>query len=246
MLELAKTYDVCRSGQPTLTAVFIHGIASSSSSFDGLFDYLLVNKSAREMRIVAFDLLGAGKSYTSDDLSYTYEEQLEALDNSIKKLNVTGPLVLVGHSMGTLIATRYFNQHSDSLAGLVLVSAPIYRKEDIENPLFEKAMAGFREVVGRKNRKLLKSKAFNASLKNIVSDTSSYENFLKIMRPTYLIYGELDQIIASFNYPGLLKLNPNLKAIKTPGAHGVTVDKYSKILSSLKKYIKNGGPHETF
>lgn len=239
MLELAKTYDVCRAGEPKLTVVFLHGIAADSSSFDGLFNFLLTMKAAREMRLVAFDLLGSGRSFTSDELEYNFDEQLKALENSIKKLGVCGPLVLVGHSMGTLIVTRFAVKHPALVDGVVLISAPVYKKEDIENPMFEKAMDGFREVVGRKSRGTLNSKAFNNAIKNIVSNVDNYEYFSNLKQPTTIIYGELDQIIASFNYPGLLRFNPNLKTTKTAGAHGVTVDKYNKVLSALRKYIKS-------
>ncbi len=240
MLELAKTYDVCRSGEPKLTVVFLHGIASSSASFAGLFEHLIVDRTTCEMRLVAFDLLGSGKSYTSDTLEYNYDEQLEALKNAIDKLHVQGPLVIVGHSMGTMIATRFASQHKNLVKGLVLISAPVYREEDIKNPMFEKAMIGFREVVGAKSRELLESKAFNNEIKNIVSDVNNYNYLLKLDIPTIIIYGELDRIIASFNLPELVKQNPHIQLSRTAGAHGVTVDKYNKITSALKTYLRKG------
>ena len=238
MLKLTKTYDVCLTGEPKLTVVFLHGIAADTSSFEGLLAHLLREASMKEMRMVAFDWLGAGKSYTSDELNYDYKEQLEALKNSINKLNVKGPLVLVAHSMGTMLATRFAADNQRLVKGLVLVSAPVYKKEDIENPLFEKAMEGFREVVGRKSKGLLESKAFNNEIKNIVSDVHNYDYLVGLKQPTTIIYGELDKIIAPFNYPGLLKANPNLIAQKTPGSHGVTIDKYGKISTAIKGFMK--------
>lgn len=244
-LELAKTYDVCRAGEPKLTAVFLHGIAASSASFNGFFDYLMVNNSMREIRFVAFDLLGSGKSYTSDELNYNFDEQLEALDNSIQKLRITGPLIIVAHSMGTMIAARFADKHPKLVDGLILISAPIYRREDIENPLFEKAMNGFREIVTKKDRSLLKSKAFHSEIKNIVSNSENYDYLVKLSQPTTIIYGELDKIIAAQNLPGLLKQNSQIRAIKAPGAHGVSVEKFGKIAEALKKFLKEGEDHET-
>ena len=238
MLELTKTYDVCLTGEPKLTVVFLHGIAADTSSFEGLLAHLLREASMKEMRMVAFDWLGAGKSYTSDELNYDYKEQLEALKNSINTLDVKGPLILVAHSMGTMLATRFATENQRLVKGLVLVSAPVYKKEDIENPLFEKAMEGFREVVGRKSKGLLESKAFNNEIKNIVSDVHNYDYLVGLKQPTTIIYGELDKIIAPFNYPGLLKANPNLIAQKTPGSHGVTIDKYGKISTAIKGFMK--------
>ena len=240
MLKLAKSFDLCRSDNPNAAAIFIHGIAASSKSFDGLFNNIVEKNNLEDMRLVAFDLLGSGKSYTSDELEYNYDEQLEALNNAIKELNFNKPLVLVGHSMGTMIATRFSSLHPELVKGLVLISAPVYRREDIENPLFERAMDGFRNVVSKKGNEVLKSKAFNNEIKNIVSNKENYNYLLRLSKPTVIIYGELDKIIAPFNIPQLLKDNPNIKAIKTAGAHGVSKDKYAKIISTLRKLNNEG------
>lgn len=238
MLELAKTYDVCREGEPKLTVIFLHGIAADSSSFDGLLSYLLKEDSLKGVRLLAFDWLGAGKSFASDKLEYNFKEQLEALQNSVAKAGVTCPVVIVAHSMGTMLASRFAKDNSDLVKGLILISAPIYREEDIKNPMFEKALDGFREVVGRKTKVLLNTRAFENEIKNIVSDTHNYDYLVGVKQPTIIIYGELDKIIAPFNLPGLLKANSNISTIKTPGSHGVTIDKFGKISTAIKNFLK--------
>ena len=238
MLELYKNLDVSKVAEPKLTVVFLHGIAADSTSFNDLVKHLSKNDAMREVRFITLDLLGAGKSYTSDELKYNFKEQIEALYNSLVKLKSKAPIIIVAHSMGTMIAARFANQHKKLISGLVLISTPIYREEDLKNPLFATAMDGFREVIKRKNRELLTTKAFNNEIKNIVSNAGNYKQFTKITQPTILIYGELDGIIMSTNIPGLLKNNPNIVAIKTPGAHGVTIDKYSKILKALKEFLE--------
>ena len=238
MLELAKTVDISKTNEPELTVVFLHGIAADSSSYDGLIGYLMKEDSMRNIRMVAFDWLGAGKSYTSDELNYDFKEQLLALENSISKLDVKCPIIIVAHSMGTMMATRFAKSHKNLVEGLVLVSAPIYTKKDIENPMFKKAMDGFKEVVKHKSEGLLESKAFNNEIKNIVSNTKNYDFLVGIEQPTIIIYGELDKIIAPFNLPRLLKTNSNISAVKTPGSHGVTIDKYGKIATAIKSFEK--------
>lgn len=235
-LALAKTYDVCKAGEPKLTVVLIHGIASDSNSFKGLLEHLENEKSMDDIRFVTFDLLGAGKSSHSDELEYSFEEQIEALDNSINKLEVETPLVIIAHSMGTMIVARYIDKKS--IEGLILVSPPIYREDEVENPMFKKAMDGFSEVVARKNSEIVKTKAFKNEIKYIIPDPKNYSYFEKINCPTTVIYGELDKIIAPLNIPKIAKVNPNIHVIKTVGAHSVTPDKYSKIVSVLQKYLK--------
>lgn len=237
-LHLEKTYDQCKSGRPKLTAVFIHGIATDSSSFAKALEFLVNDDELSNIRFVAFDLLGAGKSYSSDDLEYNYDEQLSALDKSIKKLGARTPIVLVGHSMGSLIAMRYASTHGDSIARLVLISPPIYTTRDLDDPLFKKAVDKFCDAVGAKNRDTLTQKSFVNSMKNIVLSRDNYDTLARINIPTTLIYGDADQFIASFNIPKILKDNPdNITAIKTIGRHGVSHEKYAKIAKILKESL---------
>ena len=233
-LELHKAHDFCVSGRPRLTVVMIHGIASDASTYDMALKYLEGTTSMQDVRFVTFDLLGAGKSPTSDKLKYNYPEQIAALRNSIVKLKVDTPLVLVGHSMGTMIVTRYADEYRRGVKHLILVSPPIYSPKDFENPLFIKGMEQFKKAVRLKNRVGLDDRAFENEMKYIVMDPKNYARLVGINKPTTLIYGEMDRIIASSNIPGVLKSNPMVAALKTPGAHGVTHDKYGKILGVVE------------
>ncbi|MBR0467740.1 alpha/beta fold hydrolase [Candidatus Saccharibacteria bacterium] len=234
-LILKKTHDFCAVKEPRLTVVFIHGIASDSSSFTNALKYLEGTTSLKDIRFVAFDLLGSGQSRSDDELNYDYKEQIAALHNSIEKLKLNTPLVLVGHSMGTFIVTRYADTYKKSVKHLILVSPPIYTIEDLENPAFEKALDMFRDAVSLKNRQVLETKAFNNSLKNIVMNKKNYKVLAGIKTHATLIYGDQDAFIASYNLPKILKENPKyLTAIKTIGHHGVSREKYSKMVGILE------------
>ena len=118
-LELFKAHDFCKSNKPKLTVVMIHGIASDSSTYTDTLKYLESKDELKDVRFITFDLLGVGNSFASDELNYDYNEQLSALDNSIKKLNIDTPLVMVGHSMGTMILARYLKEYQRSIKKLV-------------------------------------------------------------------------------------------------------------------------------
>lgn len=236
-LKLAKTHDFCASRNPKLTVVFIHGIAGDSSSFKSAIDYLEGTTSLKDTRFVAFDLLGSGKSLRSDKLNYDFKDQLEALDNSIEELKLDTPMVLVGHSMGCLISARYTDLHKRKVKELILVSPPIYRPEDFDNPAFMAGQDIFKQTVFRKAPMLKDDKAFNNEMEKIVLNPKNYEVFCRLTRPTTIIFGLGDQIIASFNIPGLLRKNPKITAIETPGTHSVSHDKYIKILPILERLL---------
>ena len=234
-LTLAKTYDKCKSGQPRLTVVMIHGIASSSATYDKALDFLRKDADLKDVRFVTFDLLGAGKSMKSDALDYDLEEQTTALHNAIMGLGEIGPLVLVGHSMGTIIATNYANEYG--VDKLILLSPPIYTRNDLENPMLEAALKMFRDAVSIKNREILEEKAFNNEMALIVLNPENYGRLLKVTIPTVLIYGRGDQFIASYNIPGVVRKNPNIKALATVGRHSVSLEKYSRLAEILKEML---------
>lgn len=237
-LSLYKKHDFCASRHPRLTVVLVHGIASDSSSFDHALQFLETSDKMKDVRFVTFDLLGSGKSVKDDSLEYNYKDQLEALHNSIMDLDISTPLVLVGHSMGTLIVTRYASIHKGTIKKLILVSPPIYTIKDLENPAFGAAMKIFKEAVSVKNRHLLEEKSFTNSMDKIVADRDNYKTLANIKIPTVLIYGDMDKFIAPHNVSRILKENPEyISAIKTIGRHGVTRDKYTKILEILNEAI---------
>ncbi len=237
-LLLKKTHDFSATKNPRLTAVFIHGIASDSSSFVNAIKYLEGTTSLKDIRFVTFDLLGSGESRSDDKLNYDYKDQLSALHNSIEKLNLKTPLVLVGHSMGTFIATRYADTYKKSVKHLILISPPIYTREELESPAFAAAIKVFKDAVSLKNKKILEEKSFNESMKKIVLDKNNYKTLANLKTHATLIYGDMDQFIASHNIPKILKQNPKyLSAIKTIGRHGVSKDKYIKIVSVLEEVL---------
>ena len=238
-LCLKKTHDFCAVKEPKLVVVLIHGIASDSSTFNNALKYLEGTRSLKDVRFVTFDLLGSGKSPKSDRLNYDYADQLEALHNAISKLKLGDtPLVLVGHSLGTFIVTRYADTYKKTLKKLILISPPIYTEEDLDNPAFEKAIKVFKDAVALKDRNILQEKAFNNSMEKIVLNRKNYKVLAGLTTPTILIYGNMDQIIASHNIPRILKDNPkHLSAIKTEGRHGITHDKYSKMVNILEEIL---------
>ena len=238
-LILTNTYDVCRSGEPKLCVVMIHGIASDSTTYNAAHEYFEAEEQLKDVRFVKLDLLGSGLSLKDDSLKYDYDEQITALHNAILALKNNVPLVLVGHSLGTFIVTRYASIYPDEIARLILISPPVYTRDDFKNPLFKMGMEAFKKSIALRNADTLKEKAFNSSMDNIVMDRGNYDVLANIKTPTVLIYGKEDQLIAPHNIPGLLKTNPLISAIKTNGRHGVSRDKYTKIPALLKEVMTN-------
>ncbi|CAN5261115.1 hypothetical protein BH11ACT2_BH11ACT2_12200 [soil metagenome] len=101
--------------------VLVHGIASSSKAFAALLPYISAGH-----RVIAIDLLGFGTSPAPLDSQYTLEDHVDAVARTIDSLRIDGPFVLVGHSLGCLISSRYTATHKKRVARLVLISPPVY------------------------------------------------------------------------------------------------------------------------
>ena len=237
-LVLKKTHDYCASNHPRLAVVMIHGIASDSTTYNHILKHLEETKSLQDVRFITFDLLGSGQSLKNDDLNYDYKDQLSALHNSIEKLKLTVPLVLVGHSLGTFIVTRYADTYKKTVKQLILVSPPVYTERDFSSPAFEVGIKMFKEAVSIHNRRILDEKSFNNSMDHIVLDKRNYKVLAGVTTPTLLIYGNMDQLIASFNIPRVVKANPlHLSAIQTEGRHGVTMDKFIPMKKKIEEVL---------
>lgn len=238
-LILAKTYDKCRAGNPVLTVVLIHGIASDSTTYEKSLEYFNNVASLKKVRFVAFDLLGSGKSLKDNELNYDYKDQIEALHNSIKELKLETPLVLVGHSMGALIATKYAADYKNVVSQLILVSAPTYTTEDLKSARFKAEMEAFKKIVAVKDKKYIDDKAFNNEVEKIVLDKGNYKRLLGLKTPTTLIYSNSDQTIMPPNIRKVVRENSKyLNEIITVGTHRVGRDKYVKIREVLEEVLK--------
>jgi pimeloyl-ACP methyl ester carboxylesterase len=135
--ELAERIRGLRRGPPLLhiatdsgsgpVVILVHGIASSSITFAQLIPRLTPH-----YRVIAVDILGFGESPAPADCEYTLEDHVASLDATIRSLKLTEPFTLVGHSLGSLIVSRFAamrrtrSSHRTRVSHLVLVGPPIY------------------------------------------------------------------------------------------------------------------------
>ena len=102
-------------GRPgALPIICVHGYTSSAEAFNAV---------ARRLQdrghIIALDVRGHGESGWSPDGTYQYADQMSDLAALVDALRIER-FVLIGTSMGGVIAMAYAAQHADRLRGLVL------------------------------------------------------------------------------------------------------------------------------
>jgi pimeloyl-ACP methyl ester carboxylesterase len=100
-----------------LAYVLVNGLTQYIELWEP-YRYTLV---ANGFRVLTFDLLGQGVS-DKPTLNITQDDQVAVLHELIGELG-PGPVFVAGISFGGVIALRYAIAHSDSIAGLVPISA---------------------------------------------------------------------------------------------------------------------------
>jgi len=109
-------YDETGSGNPPL--VFVHGAACNRR-----FWCQQVPRFSSAHRVVAVDLRGHGKSDAPSE-RYTVRLFAEDLASTSTQLEIERPVV-IGHSLGGLVALDFASVYPDQVAGAVLIDSPL-------------------------------------------------------------------------------------------------------------------------
>lgn len=116
-LSNLRSYHFIKAGPATAPALlFLHGYADSWRSVEPLIPHL-----STHFRIYALDQRGHGQS--DDDFDRFTIDDFAADAADFIRWVVGGPVILVGHSLGSLIAQRVAAEHKDLVSKLVLIGS---------------------------------------------------------------------------------------------------------------------------
>lgn len=245
---------------PQATVVFLHGISADSATWKKTFTSFAKESDLQTVRLVALDLLGFGKSLKADWLKYDENDYNKALHCSLKSLKVKGRLILVGHSMGSLILANYatnFTEHVN-IDKLILVSPPVLMADELAklpDKVYSKSYGSLHkiantvpaaETVAKIVQKFssfrsayVKSVAFEKSMENIILNHHNYQTFVNLRIPTILLHGHFDPLVMGANLRRIAKHNPRyVKYVSVIGHHDISVGKRAKILIEIRKVLK--------
>lgn len=209
--HLAKRVDV-GSGQ---VVVLLHGIGRTSQ----VWRYLVDELQDLPIRIVAFDLLGFGKSPKPTWVNYDVDDHVRAVVSSIERLKPKGPVILVGHSMGCLVSVRLAATRPDLVRHLVLYEMPLYK--GLPNKRYYKLRLNFytrvynwlvkyQPTFGNDTVKLsdrlaqkftdlkvepVSWQAYVKSLQHTIYEQTAPEDIPKLSMPMDAIYGSFDMLV---------------------------------------------------
>lgn len=251
-----------RVKHPRLTVVMLHGISATSDTWDTTLRQLAKNPDMNDIEFIALDLLGFGKSLQSDWLDYDYTDYNEALATTLRHLKIQTPIVLIGHSMGSLISANFANSGKSpvEIIGLILVSPPILLPEEIAklpDKVYTKsysslyrlakdqpaigAIANFIQRFSNFDSKYLKTPAFARSMDNVILNQQNYQTFKKLKIPTLIIHGHFDPLVMYSNLKRVADQNPTYVHLTSViGHHDISAQKRMKILIELKRLLHEG------
>lgn len=244
---------------PRLTVIFLHGISATAKTWQTTFRQFSKNPDLKGVRFIALDLLGFGRSLRTNWLDYDYLDYEDALERSLKRLKVTGPIVLVGHSMGSLIAADFTVNHQSTynVTNLILVSPPVLMSEELaklpdkvytksysslyrlakDEPAIE-VVANFVQRFSSFSSKYIKTPAFERSMDHIILNPHNYQTYTKIKLPTLIIHGHFDPLVMRSNLKKVAAANPNVRFVSVIGHHDVSAQKRNKMLIELKRILR--------
>lgn len=239
--------------------VLLHGIASDSRTWRHVLPLM-----PKTMRSISIDLLGFGKSPKPDWNEYKIQDHANSVAKTLKKLHLGQPAIIVGHSMGSLIAVSLAKHHPKTVKSLILCSMPIYINEQQKgsidsyskadsylNSLYFRAYNAIRQRPDFtiKNAERIKKVSggdtsfgltketwipFKNSLQNTIESQTTLADINSIKKPIDIIYGRLDMLVIGSYLKEAAKNNPEIKLHKVIAGHEIT-PKYATTIANIIK-----------
>lgn len=116
---------------PRATLVFIHGLGTTGAAWNDVIESL-----PGDVTIISIDLLGFGKSPRPTWATYNTKTQANSIIATLLKLRLTNSVILVGHSMGALVAVEIAKRYPLLVRSLILCSPPFYKMRAETKSLF--------------------------------------------------------------------------------------------------------------
>lgn len=232
--------------------VFLHGIASDAS----VWDETIAKIDTRKYQIIAIDLLGFGDSPKPGKNSYSLEEQAKQVAYTLKKIKIKQPVIMIGHSLGALIALEITSNKLVKVSQLMLCSPPIYlpgdydevstnykktdrAKSNVYFALYETiankpkvSLNAAKRIANKFSGFTLTSETwlpFKQSLLNAINSQNSLNQLKNIQTKTIIIYGKLDLFVVPKYYKECAKTNNKVTIVPFAGSHTIN-NNYSRII----------------
>lgn len=241
---------------PKATFVLIHGIGNSLHSWDKV-----VAQMPEDVRIIGIDLLGFGKSPKPHWAKYNAKSQARSVAVTLLRMGLAQRPIIVGHSLGALVAVEVAKRYPLLPKRLVLCGPPLYNQDAEVRRILKSRDNILRDtfrLVKRNPEQLLKVApaavklglanpalavdqdnlaAYVATLESSIISQTSLQDIQQIKVPTTIVYGTLDAFVVGANITKVAKTNPMISVKRFITGHEI-VGSYVKKLATYLATIK--------
>lgn len=160
------------------TLVLLHGLGCTHEVWQPF-----IENSSQKYHIIALDLLGFGNSPKPNGVMYSNLTQAKAVIMTLKNLGIRGQVVVVGHSMGALVAAEIARIKPDLCQQIILCGPPIYRgKMRHGRVLSAKAASDMRRNHISHHEEKILTQLYKLAAVNINQDEQKTLAAIKLMR----------------------------------------------------------------
>lgn len=204
-----------------VTVVFVHGHCLRAESWAFMRGHLLQTW-GDDTHMVFYDHRGHGDSGSADPSTYTIDQLAHDLDAVLRAVVPSGPIVLVGHSMGAMTVLAYARLFPDMIGtrvvgvGLLAGAANGVTRVGLGRLLSGPAVSSLRVAVRRAPRAMQASKHLSRRI------------FEPILRDATL---------------GTRKVSPRVLAVATAMLNETSLLTMASFLESLMRFDETGSLH---
>lgn len=248
--RLARTVD---SGTGQLV-LLIHGLGTSGRTWEPVVK--LIDKN--QWHVIGFDLLGFGVSPKPQNKHYDVDEHAQSILASLSRVEKSKDIIIIGHSMGCLIATHIAKLKPDLVRHLILYEPPLFADspEFRSHARLKRLYFAFYEILMERPSILFKySKMrakngggdtlsvspsswlpFEKSLQNTIMKQTAYNDLKVTEVRTDIIYGTFDFMVTRTDVKKMLKDNKYITFHLVNEMHDIT-DRAAKFIIKLLKQL---------
>jgi cis-3-alkyl-4-acyloxetan-2-one decarboxylase len=243
--------------KPKATVLFIHGIGNTGAAWDEVIERL-----PNDIRVVSIDLLGFGDSPSPKWALYSAKSQARSVLATYVKLRIMTPVIVVGHSLGSLVAIEMAKRYPLLIKSMILCSPPLYQLSDagrklkikpeiILRKLYQSAQKrpdDFLKISAVAMKYELMNKSFNvtannvdsymATLESMIINQTSLDDAMQLKVPTTIIRGTLDPFVVKSNLKSLTKSNKNIHLKSIIAGHEVKGRFVKPVVETILDHLK--------
>ena len=238
-----------------MTFVLIHGIGNSLHAWDDV-----VAQMPEDVRIIGIDLLGFGESPKPDWVAYNAKTQARSVGFTLLRLRIPRQPVLVGHSLGSLVAVEVAKRYSLLPQRLVLCSPPFYTStqtgkrhlsadeslrslysfaKDHPDQLTHLSSLAVKLGIANKVTNITPENvaSYIATLESCIINQTTLDDVQKLTLPIDILYGAFDPVVVGKHITALDKNNDNVTVKRAAVAHEIMGRYVTVVADHLKALI---------